>query len=262
MTSPYPVILSIENRCSLPQQVKMAQIFISVLGDKLVKSYLFESDLGEDYPLLPSPNQLKYKILIKNKKIQRQQPAAGQQSTPPSSGAGVSGSAAPQLQQQQSQSSQQVNEIGPRADEMGTNGKKDSKDNQDFLLSSPTQVSGGGNALVQRIRTISTRLTAAAAEPKLKQNVFSFIHKSKSLTDSAFNKIATSKSTKVIIGLDIAVDVLVLICYVIETGGECARTGQRDNASSRRRYPLGRSCSVGNHKQSKIDIAIICDAIE
>lgn len=46
----------------------MAQIFIRVFGDKLITKYLFDSDVGED-PLLPSPNQLKYKILIKNKKI-------------------------------------------------------------------------------------------------------------------------------------------------------------------------------------------------
>ena len=39
-----------------------------MLGDKLVKEFLFESDFTED-PVLPSPNQLKYKILIKNKKI-------------------------------------------------------------------------------------------------------------------------------------------------------------------------------------------------
>jgi glycerophosphoryl diester phosphodiesterase len=71
VTSPYPVILSIENRCSVQQQVKMAQIFTSVLGDKLVKSYLFDSDLACEEPLLPSPNQLKHKILIKNKKIQK-----------------------------------------------------------------------------------------------------------------------------------------------------------------------------------------------
>ncbi len=30
VTSPYPVILSIENRCSLQQQVKMAQIFVVI----------------------------------------------------------------------------------------------------------------------------------------------------------------------------------------------------------------------------------------
>jgi phosphatidylinositol phospholipase C epsilon len=33
---------------------------------------MFESDLGED-PILPSPNQLKYKILVKNKKLQSPQ---------------------------------------------------------------------------------------------------------------------------------------------------------------------------------------------
>ena len=44
----------------------------SVFGDKLVKKFLFESDCLED-PQLPSPNQLKYKILIKNKKLRSQQ---------------------------------------------------------------------------------------------------------------------------------------------------------------------------------------------
>lgn len=68
--SPYPVILSIENRCSLIQQTRMAHIFVKVFGDKLVTRYMFDSDFNED-PLLPSPNQLKYKILIKNKKINK-----------------------------------------------------------------------------------------------------------------------------------------------------------------------------------------------
>ncbi|PVD29971.1 hypothetical protein C0Q70_09232 [Pomacea canaliculata] len=68
VTSPYPVILSIENHCSLPQQQKMAQIFISVFGERLVTKFLFESDFAED-PQLPSPAQLKYCILIKNKKL-------------------------------------------------------------------------------------------------------------------------------------------------------------------------------------------------
>ncbi|CAF3168684.1 unnamed protein product [Rotaria sp. Silwood2] len=68
LTSPYPVILSIENRCSLIQQRHMAQTFVKVFGDKLIRKYIFDSDFNED-SLLPSPNQLKYKILIKNKKI-------------------------------------------------------------------------------------------------------------------------------------------------------------------------------------------------
>jgi len=70
LTSPYPVILSIENRCSLIQQARMAQTFVKVFGDKLITKYMFDRDFNED-SLLPSPNQLKYKILIKNKKISK-----------------------------------------------------------------------------------------------------------------------------------------------------------------------------------------------
>ena len=42
--------------------------FQDVLGDKLVKEFMFESDFSLN-PMLPSPNQLKYKILVKNKKL-------------------------------------------------------------------------------------------------------------------------------------------------------------------------------------------------
>jgi phosphatidylinositol phospholipase C epsilon len=54
------------------QQARMAQIFVKVFGDKLITKYMFDTDFYED-PLLPSPNQLKYKILIKNKKINKMQ---------------------------------------------------------------------------------------------------------------------------------------------------------------------------------------------
>ncbi|OTF70887.1 hypothetical protein BLA29_004521, partial [Euroglyphus maynei] len=68
VASPYPVILSVENHCSLQQQAKMAQIFVLVFGEKLVTKFLFENDYADE-PRLPSPNQLKYRILIKNKKL-------------------------------------------------------------------------------------------------------------------------------------------------------------------------------------------------
>ena len=42
------------------------------MGDKLVKEFMFDSDFSED-PILPSPNQLKYKILVKNKKLRSPQ---------------------------------------------------------------------------------------------------------------------------------------------------------------------------------------------
>uniref|UniRef100_A0AAY4BXV5 Phosphoinositide phospholipase C n=1 Tax=Denticeps clupeoides TaxID=299321 RepID=A0AAY4BXV5_9TELE len=72
VTSDLPVILSIENHCSLPQQRKMAEIFKTVFGDKLVTKFLFESDFSDD-PLLPSPWQLRGKILLKNKKLKAHQ---------------------------------------------------------------------------------------------------------------------------------------------------------------------------------------------
>ncbi|XP_030630952.1 1-phosphatidylinositol 4,5-bisphosphate phosphodiesterase epsilon-1 [Chanos chanos] len=72
VNSEMPVILSIENHCSLPQQRKMAEIFKTVFGEKLVTKFLFESDFSDD-PLLPSPLQLRGKILLKNKKLKAHQ---------------------------------------------------------------------------------------------------------------------------------------------------------------------------------------------
>lgn len=66
--SPYPVVLSIENHCSLLQQSRMAQIFQTTFGDKLVTKFMFEADFNDE-PMLPSPAQLKHRILIKNKKL-------------------------------------------------------------------------------------------------------------------------------------------------------------------------------------------------
>uniref|UniRef100_A0A8C1Q6D1 Phosphoinositide phospholipase C n=1 Tax=Cyprinus carpio TaxID=7962 RepID=A0A8C1Q6D1_CYPCA len=72
VNSEMPLILSIENHCSLPQQRKMAEIFKTVFGEKLVTKFLFESDFADE-PLLPSPLQLRGKILLKNKKLKAHQ---------------------------------------------------------------------------------------------------------------------------------------------------------------------------------------------
>ncbi|KGL96987.1 1-phosphatidylinositol 4,5-bisphosphate phosphodiesterase eta-2, partial [Charadrius vociferus] len=61
----YPVILSIENHCSVIQQKKMAQYLIEILGDKLDLS----SVCNDDSTKLPSPASLKGKILVKGKKL-------------------------------------------------------------------------------------------------------------------------------------------------------------------------------------------------
>ncbi|XP_075390109.1 1-phosphatidylinositol 4,5-bisphosphate phosphodiesterase epsilon-1 isoform X2 [Tenrec ecaudatus] len=72
INSDLPIIISIENHCSLPQQRKMAEIFKTVFGDKLVSKFLFESDFSAE-PMLPSPDQLRRKVLLKNKKLKAHQ---------------------------------------------------------------------------------------------------------------------------------------------------------------------------------------------
>ncbi|XP_046727343.1 1-phosphatidylinositol 4,5-bisphosphate phosphodiesterase eta-2a isoform X2 [Silurus meridionalis] len=63
--NPYPVILSIENHCSVLQQKKMAQYLVEILGEKLDLSSVKADESG----LLPSPESLKGKILVKGKKL-------------------------------------------------------------------------------------------------------------------------------------------------------------------------------------------------
>ncbi|KAF4520293.1 hypothetical protein B566_EDAN004352, partial [Ephemera danica] len=64
VTSEYPVILSIENNCSLPQQRKMAAAMQEVFGDMLL---IYPVEKNET--ALPSPYQLRKKIILKHKKL-------------------------------------------------------------------------------------------------------------------------------------------------------------------------------------------------
>ncbi|NXN97391.1 PLCZ1 phosphodiesterase, partial [Rhinopomastus cyanomelas] len=63
--SDYPLVLSLENHCSPLQQEVMAEYLENILGDKLLTSAIGSSEITQ----LPSPEALKFKILIKNKKI-------------------------------------------------------------------------------------------------------------------------------------------------------------------------------------------------
>ncbi|XP_029646893.1 1-phosphatidylinositol 4,5-bisphosphate phosphodiesterase gamma-1 isoform X4 [Octopus sinensis] len=66
VTTDYPLILSIENHCTLPQQRKMAMAFKDMFRDDLLVDFI-----DKDETQLPSPNQLRKKILLKNKKLQK-----------------------------------------------------------------------------------------------------------------------------------------------------------------------------------------------
>uniref|UniRef100_A0A8C7PT36 Phosphoinositide phospholipase C n=1 Tax=Oncorhynchus mykiss TaxID=8022 RepID=A0A8C7PT36_ONCMY len=61
----YPVILSIENHCTVPQQKKMAEYLLEVLQDKVDLSTVNMNEFRK----LPSPELLKGKVLVKGKKL-------------------------------------------------------------------------------------------------------------------------------------------------------------------------------------------------
>ncbi|CAF3334143.1 unnamed protein product [Rotaria socialis] len=60
-TSPYPLFLNIENHCSYEQQGIMANLLKAIFKDSLISK-----PLTEDFQALPSPEQLKYKVLIRS----------------------------------------------------------------------------------------------------------------------------------------------------------------------------------------------------
>ncbi|XP_026062336.1 1-phosphatidylinositol 4,5-bisphosphate phosphodiesterase delta-1 isoform X2 [Carassius auratus] len=66
-TSEYPVILSLENHCSVEQQKTMAQHLSSILGSALVTK-----PLGDQMPTcLPSPEELKGRFIVKGKRLDK-----------------------------------------------------------------------------------------------------------------------------------------------------------------------------------------------
>ena len=62
IASPYPVTLSLEVHCSLEQQVKMADILVNILGERLITEPFMTNSM-----ILPSPQELKHRILVKVK---------------------------------------------------------------------------------------------------------------------------------------------------------------------------------------------------
>lgn len=75
VASPYPVILSMEVHCDHAQQDKLAEILKATLGKALVSEPLFGESINEhlagvpNVDKLPSPEHLKYRILVKAKNL-------------------------------------------------------------------------------------------------------------------------------------------------------------------------------------------------
>eukprot|EP01041_Mallomonas_annulata_P003751 gene3751-7445_t len=74
-TSPYPIILSIDNHCSPEQQKRMTDILIAVLGRML----LMPGDMTTEEGHLPSPEQAKYKVFIMSTKKGKRRKRRNQQ---------------------------------------------------------------------------------------------------------------------------------------------------------------------------------------
>ncbi|UJR28305.1 hypothetical protein I4U23_009550 [Adineta vaga] len=70
-TSSYPLILSIELQCTVSQQQRLAQLLIEIFGDKIFFDHLLPdvNSISNEYRPLPSPNDLRGKIIIKGKKL-------------------------------------------------------------------------------------------------------------------------------------------------------------------------------------------------
>jgi phosphatidylinositol phospholipase C, delta len=68
VSSPYPVIISAEVHCSIPQQKRLTEIFAHAFGEALVVAPVDEAHKeGGEVKCLPSPDQLKGRILLKAK---------------------------------------------------------------------------------------------------------------------------------------------------------------------------------------------------
>jgi phosphatidylinositol phospholipase C gamma-1 len=65
VASDYPLVLSIEQHCDVAQQRFQANFFKQIFGDMLLTC-----PINSSVECLPSPNQLKRKIIIKHKKLQ------------------------------------------------------------------------------------------------------------------------------------------------------------------------------------------------
>lgn len=177
----------------------------------MVKNYLFETDLQEE-PLLPSPNQLKYKILIKNKKIHKQanQMVTSQQTLPqaPLTPATIAKQRVAWPTKFNSNDCNQSNIILALGKHTSADDNVDQTsqfavddiDNEDYMDDDCNWpiISPSANLTVNSVKdskigsTLSSTDFALSVQKRLnKKQIANNIHKSQSMTDSSFNKINT-----------------------------------------------------------------------
>src|SRR3982751_6541165 len=65
----YPLILCIELQCAVSQQERVAQLLIEIFGEKIYLDHLIieSNNVLNEYRSLPSPNDLRGKIILKVK---------------------------------------------------------------------------------------------------------------------------------------------------------------------------------------------------
>ncbi|KAF8509662.1 1-phosphatidylinositol-4,5-bisphosphate phosphodiesterase 1 [Hysterangium stoloniferum] len=69
VASPYPIVISAEIHCSLVQQDMVAEIMKEVFGTALITGPLEGQPIGADLDTLPSPEDLRGKVLLKAKNL-------------------------------------------------------------------------------------------------------------------------------------------------------------------------------------------------
>ncbi|XP_036290461.1 1-phosphatidylinositol 4,5-bisphosphate phosphodiesterase delta-4 isoform X1 [Pipistrellus kuhlii] len=104
-TSDYPVILSLENHCTWEQQGIIAQHLTEILGEQLLSTTLD----GHLPTQLPSPEELRKKILVKGKKLQTLEEDLEEEEETESE---VEGEEEPELE---SQFESEIQELSPRS---------------------------------------------------------------------------------------------------------------------------------------------------
>ncbi|PVG01669.1 hypothetical protein CPB86DRAFT_812298 [Serendipita vermifera] len=146
VTSPYPVIVSAEVHCSLPQQDKIAEIMRECFGEMLVDKRIE----GHAPTELPSPEMLKHKIMLKTKNPRLVEAAALVEVGSPNMGSAIDTGTETGV------TSDPETGTPERRGSFGVGKKRRSSRSPSvppFMPSSPTQIAGNGGNILEGTQT-------------------------------------------------------------------------------------------------------------